>query len=171
MNEGIVVALHGFFGGSPVLSFVAAFFAEWFPYLLIVLAAAYVFIRRLSKGMIQPLFFAFAPATFAWFLADAIKHFYPIARPFQELGLTPLVSVDDPMGSFPSGHATAFAALAMTIFLRDRKAGSWFLLGALIIGLARIMVGVHWPSDILAGFLLGGLIAFLAHYVVLKFLK
>ena len=115
--------------------------------------------------------YVFAPATIAWFLVDAIKFFFPFPRPFMELGLTPLVLVSDPFGSFPSGHAAFFAALGLTIYLRDKKAGAWFLAGALLIGLARIATGVHYPLDILTGFLLGGVIAFTAHHILLKFLK
>ena len=79
--------------------------------------------------------------------------------------------VDDPLGAFPSSHATVFAALGMAIYLRDKKAGRWFLAGAVVIGLARIVAGVHYPLDILAGFLLGGLVAVIAHHALLKFGK
>jgi len=57
--------------------------------------------------------------------------------------------------SFPSGHATtAFALAAVLGFLSER----WFypaLLLAAIIGLSRITLGVHYPSDVLAGVVVG----------------
>jgi membrane-associated phospholipid phosphatase len=57
--------------------------------------------------------------------------------------------------SFPSGHATtAFALAAVLGFLSER----WFypaLLLAAVIGLSRITLGVHYPSDVLAGAVIG----------------
>jgi undecaprenyl-diphosphatase len=61
--------------------------------------------------------------------------------------------------SFPSGHAAAGAALVCAaLLLGDRRRWLW-LAGALAvmasIGLSRIMLGVHWPSDVLGGWLNG----------------
>ena len=63
--------------------------------------------------------------------------------------------------AFPSGHATFFAALAISIFFLNKKVGYIFIFFALLIGLARIMAGVHFPIDILGGFILGSLVAYL----------
>jgi undecaprenyl-diphosphatase len=62
--------------------------------------------------------------------------------------------------SFPSGHATFFMALAVSIFLSHKKAGYLFMFFALLIGIARIIAGVHFPVDILGGFVIGALVAF-----------
>ena len=57
--------------------------------------------------------------------------------------------------SFPSGHASFFMALACAIFISHKKAGYLFMFFALLIGIARIIAGVHFPVDILGGFILG----------------
>lgn len=163
IDHNTVLLLYGFFVGTPWLSVIAVFFARWFPYILIILAALYALLYRRGEG-VAPLFIRiFLPAVIAWFLVDAIKFFSPFPRPFMELGLIPLVSVSDPLGSFPSGHATAFAALGMTIWFRDKKIGSLFLAAAALVGLARVAAGVHHPLDILAGLLFGAAIAFFFH--------
>jgi len=56
-------------------------------------------------------------------------------------------------------------ALAFAIFLTHKKVGYWFMFFALLIGIARIIVGVHFPIDILGGFILGALIAYLVRFV------
>lgn len=58
--------------------------------------------------------------------------------------------------SFPSDHATLFFALATGIFLVNRKAG-WltFLYVTLFITLPRLYVGLHYPTDIIAGAIIG----------------
>ena len=81
------------------------------------------------------------------------------ARPFvdhveyREIGVRP----DTP--SFPSGHAATAAAGALA-FARIWPAAAipaWTL--AALIAISRVALGVHFPSDILAGFLLGALLA------------
>jgi undecaprenyl-diphosphatase len=52
-------------------------------------------------------------------------------------------------------------ALAFSIFFLHKKAGYYFMFFALLIGLARIMAGVHFPADILGGFVLGFAISFI----------
>lgn len=59
--------------------------------------------------------------------------------------------------SFPSGHAMASAALAcVVVYLAWRSKYRWLalVLGAIyvgIIGLTRVYLGVHYPSDVVAG--------------------
>jgi undecaprenyl-diphosphatase len=57
--------------------------------------------------------------------------------------------------SFPAGHAaTAFAGAVLLSSLRPRLT-PWFLLLAAAIGFSRVYVGVHYPTDVLAGAALG----------------
>ena len=78
--------------------------------------------------------------------------FYP--RPFLREGIQPLIThVSD--STFPSKHAAVAFALAQIIFLDKKSLGWWFLILAFFISLARVVTGVHYPSDILAGSLIG----------------
>ena len=57
--------------------------------------------------------------------------------------------------SFPSGHtATSFACATVIALLVPRAAPLVFLL-ALAIGYSRLYVGVHWPTDVLGGVVVG----------------
>jgi undecaprenyl-diphosphatase len=57
--------------------------------------------------------------------------------------------------SFPSDHATAAVAIAVAILLRKRAWGIAALAAALIVAVGRVALGLHYPSDVLAGILLG----------------
>ena len=95
------------------------------------------------------------------YLADTIlKYIIRTPRPFDVFTqVHPLFA--ESWYSFPSGHATFFMALAFSIFFLHKKAGYYFIFFALLIGIARIIAGVHFPVDILGGFCIGFIVAYL----------
>jgi len=65
-------------------------------------------------------------------------------------------STDNRIYSFPSDTATLYFALVTIVFLQSRKMGLLSLLWAVLtVGICRVAVGIHYPSDILAGMILG----------------
>lgn len=115
-------------------------------------------------------------------IVNIIHFFYPKDRPFVFEKFTPLLD-HAANASFPSGHATFFMALAVYFLLVStrpesrRKGGSgglviekkmgWFLfISAILISVARVATGIHWPSDILAGWAVGALTALAVWYLV-----
>lgn len=56
---------------------------------------------------------------------------------------------------FPSDHATAAFAIAVAILLRKRSWGYVALVAAAVLSVGRVALGVHYPSDVLAGAALG----------------
>ncbi|MGC5165538.1 phosphatase PAP2 family protein [Luteimicrobium sp. DT211] len=96
----------------------------------------------------------------AWALQLAVKALVGRARPVVEDAVA-----HAPGSSFPSGHATQITATAVTLTLlvwpvlgaRARVVAP-LVAGVLVVatGLDRILLGVHFPSDVLAGVLLGG---------------
>ena len=57
--------------------------------------------------------------------------------------------------SFPSGHTAAAFAAAFALFLCHKRAGSAALILAVLMGFSRLYLFVHFPSDVIAGALLG----------------
>jgi undecaprenyl-diphosphatase len=64
---------------------------------------------------------------------------------------------------FPSDHATAAFAIGVALLLRQRAWGAVVLVGATILAVGRVAMGVHYPSDVLAGALLGATVALALH--------
>lgn len=103
--------------------------------------------------------FLFATNAVAGILSQVIKHIAGRARP-KYLDLVgpfhfDLFSLNASYASFPSGHTiTAFAsATALALFLPRWRVP--LLLLATLVGLSRLAVGAHYPSDVLAGAALG----------------
>ena len=104
---------------------------------------------------------------FSSFVAYAVSLFLKILfhadRPFLALNNVQALLKEDGY-AFPSSHAAFFGALAVAIFLLNKKVGYSFIFFAVVIGFARITAGVHFPIDILGGFVLGGLTSYLVAY-------
>jgi undecaprenyl-diphosphatase len=64
---------------------------------------------------------------------------------------------------FPSDHATAAFAIAVALLLRSRAWGAAALGAAVLLSVARVAMGIHYPSDVLAGAALGALAALVLH--------
>jgi undecaprenyl-diphosphatase len=102
-----------------------------------------------------------------------------VAAPLMEWSLKQAVARPRPENTsfgFPSGHATAIAAytgavLALTTTQKSGvRAAAWFAMLSLmlLVGLARIVLRAHWPSDVAAGFALGLALSSLATMLAAK---
>jgi undecaprenyl-diphosphatase len=87
-------------------------------------------------------------------------------RPFVALtNVTRLIG--DPMTgkSLPSDHASMAFAIAVSVVMLHPAMGAVLLLAALGVAFGRVFVGVHFPTDVLAGMFVGTLAALAARYI------
>jgi undecaprenyl-diphosphatase len=129
------------------------------PFLLYIAASALCLWAWLGKGLRSRALWAFVTMMVGWNIGLLAKTLVGRARPV----------VDDPIShspgySFPSGHAFNAAVVStVVVFLLwpllssvgHRVATLLAVVFALVVGLDRIFLGVHFPSDVLAGYVLG----------------
>lgn len=76
-------------------------------------------------------------------------------RPFADLENVKILFYRPSVSSFPSEPVATLAALAFGVFLFERRVGAVMLLLTFLFALARVMAGAHYPSDVVAGALIG----------------
>ncbi len=178
LNNYIFYYFYNWSHQSDILDWLIVFVAHTLPYLVIVFAFLYLLLHHDILNSKNPfdairqkwreVVLVFFSGIIAWCVATILKFVFHTNRPYLALqGIEPLISKTD--YSFPSGHATFFMALGVAIYLSHKKAGYIFILLALLIGLARISSGVHFPVDILGGFILGGLVVLGIQYYYKSF--
>jgi len=151
--------INQFAGKWICLDALGIFFAKYFEYVLLLSLLLFLAVgfRKYWKMIIQ----AFISAVLARLvIVSFIRLLWSRSRPFIENNVNLLI--DYPVKpSFPSGHAAFYFALSTIIFLYNKKIGILFFIASFLICLTRIFVGIHWPSDILAGAIIGILSALL----------
>ena len=153
------------------LDYFAIFLTEKFPILIYCLVSLFLikysltdakkFSQNLKSGKIfiskklNRILTVIVSFSISAFFVTLLKIFFNRSRPFIKFpDLNSIVDVTS--ASFPSGHTTLAFSVLIPFFRISKILGYVWLFVATLIGLARIYEGVHFPSDILAGILLGG---------------
>lgn len=155
MNENIFYFFYNLAHQSEFFDNVVIFFAVYFIYFVIASALVFLVFNKKWKEFVL----LCVSGGLAWGLAKILKVLIHTPRPFDVLPQTQSLFLETGY-AFPSGHTMVAATIAFTLFFSHKKTGYVFMFFAVLIGLARIVAGVHFPVDILGGFVLGALIAY-----------
>ncbi len=170
MNNTIFLFFYSLAHKSNIFDNIVIFSAVYFPYIVVVSAILFLLFHHEIFDAVNPykaflqkkkeIIMVFFSGALAWTATYVLKHLFALSRPFDVWNsVKPLFS--ETGYTFPSGHATFYMALAVAVFFLNKKVGSLFIIFAFIIGVARIIGGVHFPFDIIGGFALGTLVSFI----------
>jgi len=150
------------------LDSLAIFFAGYFEFILLLVLLVFLVVRfqkywKMVAGAVL------SAALARLVIVNIIRWIWHRPRPFVEHNVNLLLTHAD-AGSFPSGHAAFYFAIATIVFLYNKKAGVLFFIASFLISFARVFVGIHWPADILAGAAVGILSGLLVYKLSKKYL-
>lgn len=148
INQARPTQLDGFF---QFITDSVSYLSWGIPIILIMIALA----QKQNFWQMKSVYVLFSVAL-ASLLSFILKHIIDRVRPFETYDFLEKLSVGG-SPSFPSGHTTAAFALSVGLIIAYPK---WYIilpaiLWAILAGYSRMSLGVHYPSDVLAGFLLG----------------
>ncbi len=159
LNEQLFLAINHLAHKDTVLDAFMVFCAQYIPIILaLTLIGAWFWPRERRAA-----FRAAVSGAGALVLAPVVGLLHYQALPFV-LGLgSPLIQHAANNG-FPSDHASVSFGVAVSLLLSGSRLGPYAITLAVLVGFARIFVGVHFPSDVLAGACLGTVVALLIHF-------
>ncbi len=162
---------------------ITAFAAKDLVYIVIALGALWVALNSLrtvrpftvfgllKTGVIDALFILILPVGIATVISEVASKIYVRPRPFAAFSDIHLVTPHAADGGFPSHHAVFMAAIVAAIYIRSKSAGVVLGVLTVICGAARIAAGIHYPTDILAGLVIGAGVTVLTNRVLLQLLR
>lgn len=167
MDYYLFYQLNQLAGKSVCLDSIFIFFAGYFEYFLIFLL--FLFLLKNFKKYWLMVVGSLAAAGFSRFvIIEVIRWLVPRSRPFVENQVDLLLQVAV-SPSFPSGHAAFYFALSTVVYSYNKKAGWCFFAGSVLIAFSRVICGIHWPSDIVAGAIIGIFFGWLTGRILKKF--
>ncbi len=166
IDLSIFHAIYSLAGRTPLLDWIIIFIAEYLPVLMVGAVVLWAF-RDFRTGKREN-FYGYVRAMVIAVVArisvaEIIRFFYHRPRPFLALNLPHLLT--DSAYSFPSGHTIFLFGMATGVFFVNKRYGYWLFALSLLVGLGRVAAGVHYPSDILGGAILGIATGYAVHAV------
>lgn len=169
MEATILLALQSL--RLPVLTQIAALVSSLanYGFIWIVLGIVMVFLTSRKNVGIMLVFTVIVTGIIVGFILQPI---FAHERPCDAgIGVSAVMGVSRSGFSFPSFHATvSFACATVLAMLAGRRWGTWSFIGAALISLSRLYLGVEWPLDIVFGLVFGVLIGIVSAWVYNQFL-
>lgn len=153
-------------GRNDALDAILIFGGIWLVFVMVAVLVGYVVLSWNTshfEGRFENFVHITLAAMLGFIIERTVGYLWFRPRPFVALeDVVKLIDMDPGMKSFPSGHSTFAFALAFGLLIHNRRWGWVFVLLAFVVGLSRVAGGVHYPSDIVGGLVVGLFAAVLA---------
>ncbi len=130
------------------------------PIVYLTLLATTYFQKGFGK---QVLIYVFVPAS-GFVILSLLRKKINAPRPYEVWEIVPLLDRDSPGQSMPSRHVFSATIISMACLHASLSVGVILLVLSVLLGLVRVLGGVHYPKDVLVGYACGlvwGVIFFL----------
>ncbi|MBT3413013.1 MAG: phosphatase PAP2 family protein [Candidatus Jacksonbacteria bacterium] len=151
---------------SSVGSVVSIALAQWLIWVLLAVVVGLMFKKNGARALLKQLVVGVVLLAIVFGVVNVIKMLVQRDRPFIDQSIELVISAPTTAGSFPSSHAALAVAIVSLLYIFrihvSKQTIGVLVVLALLVGVGRIMVGVHFPSDVLVGFVVGAIIPFAA---------
>lgn len=167
LNVNLFRAINDLGKDFPFLNPISIFVAEYMVYFLIIAVLLFWFTKSANNRVMV------VSASMSFILAEIIGKFcgllYSNKQPFVELTHVNKLIEKTVGNSFPSDHTMLFFTFCFSFFFFGKKFKYFWAILAICVALSRILVGVHYPFDVLAGATIGILSAYTCYRFVPRY--
>lgn len=160
---------------NKIFILITTFGDSWFLFLVVTIFTIFLLLKKDIKNAI---FLSVSVILGALILNKILKSFYARPRPFDNINVENLIEASN--YSYPSGHSMGSIIVYFLIcyllskYIKNKKSAIslyiFFTIFSIVIAISRVYLGVHYLTDIVAGFSLGFTWAILSIYVYEKLL-
>lgn len=98
-------------------------------------------------------------------LVSIFRNYVNAPRPYEVTGDIPIIKKDTRGKSFPSRHVFSVFVIASTLYFISNPLGIFLMLAGVLLAILRVVGGVHFPRDVIAGAIIGILSGVLGFYL------
>ncbi len=154
MNYNILQLVYGLGQHYPFIGRLFVFISGPFSFIILPAVLLITLSVKLKENFMQTFSLIFLSVVSSYVVAHTLKAIFKIARPYiTHPTILPLTNVSG--YSFPSEHASVYGALTMILFHFDYRLGIVLLFVSMLVMVSRVVVGVHYPVDVVVGFCVG----------------
>lgn len=158
MDKKLFIILYNFAANNKIIgkaAYIGTKLSYYFFFLVYAAGAVYTIVfdsEKLMRYLLVPFL--------ALFFNMILRKIFKRPRPFEELNTKNTIG-HKPSNSFPSNHSVSALSIVFAVMYINRTAGLLLLIPAFFTGVSRVMVGVHYPADVLAGGCIGAAAGFI----------
>ena len=115
----------------------------------------------INKGLGQDLYAYILVPAFGFILLTLVRKWINQPRPYETWEIVPLLDKDSSGNSMPSRHVFSATIISMACLHANLLVGLVLLVLSVLLGLVRVLGGVHYPKDVLVGYACGLLLGIL----------
>lgn len=128
-------------------------YKSWIALAMALRLAAYFQIEFLPRQ--NELLTALLCPLIAWLTGKILKNYFKRPRPANALSNYPILTKNPTCHSFPSSHAASTVSFFVALLLMQHPFAPFVGVWAAIVSFSRLYLGVHYPTDIFVGILIG----------------
>lgn len=136
------------------IKYISIFLSYTYLYLLPFILGFWIFYSGVRKMYAFSIIVLSSLST--WIISEILKNIIRVQRPLTE-GLI----ISEPGFSFPSQHSSVTMVIGIVVYSMDKKLGSILIVVSLFVALSRVILGVHYLVDVIAGISVGILMGLL----------
>lgn len=145
------------------------FGAQYLIWIIAIIAIGYIAKQKKEKQL-RIILLGIIILPISYVVAKILARFYYDPRPFVVNNFVPLIFHEADNG-FPSDHTLLGAAIASVISLFNKKTGIILFILALLVGISRVLIGIHHTVDIIGSLAIAIAVAGLVYSITNKYLK
>lgn len=164
MKEKYYIYITEFFRKSKLRETALKAASKFLPLIVVAIYFLSIIFLSLNKDY-RIILFIMIPAIDFVFITLFRKYINAI-RPYDKFNFTPVVKYEHGKGkSFPSRHTASAFIIAMACLYINLYLGIFMFLLAVLIGLTRIVSGVHFPKDVIAGMIISIVLGYVCFFL------